>query len=77
MEGMYVVDRYPFNTNFCVSNHESTLFYSHNGTYVNLLKIGHGMATQVVHGDVLGLVVPQGRDPDNLQGTFSCFHCFR
>ncbi|KFH65879.1 CAMK protein kinase [Podila verticillata NRRL 6337] len=43
---------------------------SHNGTYVNLLKIGHGMATQVVHGDVLGLVVPQGRDPENLQGNW-------
>ncbi|KAG0343290.1 hypothetical protein BG000_000009 [Podila horticola] len=43
---------------------------SHNGTYVNLLKVGHGMASQVVDGDVLGLVVPCSRDPDNLQDNW-------
>ncbi|KAG0040892.1 calcium calmodulin-dependent protein kinase type 1G [Podila clonocystis] len=40
---------------------------SHNGTYVNLMKVDHGMACQVVDGDVLGLVVPCSRDYDNLQ----------
>lgn len=60
----------------CVSvTSEYQPLHSHNGTYVNLLKVGHGMASQVVDGDVLGLVVPCSRDPDNLQGNFFCRDC--
>ncbi|KAG0077757.1 Checkpoint kinase 2, partial [Podila epicladia] len=43
---------------------------SHNGTYVNLMKVDHGKAVQIVDGDILGLVVPFTRDPDNLQDNW-------
>ncbi|KAG0347380.1 Checkpoint kinase 2 [Podila humilis] len=47
---------------------------SHNGTFVNKMKIGHGMACQIVNGDVLGLVVPREDHVDKVQPEGFWFH---
>ncbi|KAF9425596.1 hypothetical protein BGZ94_007391, partial [Podila epigama] len=42
---------------------------SYNGTYVNAMKVGRGMAIQMVDGDVLGLAVPRSHGGE-LQQNF-------